>query len=450
MNKFEQLKKLDEVGRQEKWQDYLQLGFNEDDVAGLIDIINKDIKDWPALHAWRALGQIKSLKAVDPLLSLFGELCDDDWALPEMSKVMGMIGEPALEPLLKYTKDKRRKEFARVMAVDAMIEIAKHYPETRQVVLNACQEYMQKADEQAGALNGLLISYLVDIKATELHDDIKTLFAKKCIDFTICGDLEEVEILLGLRTKRDTPKPDYRDPAWVKHLEKTEKIYKENRRKGMSEEYCKIDEYLMEYGRSESILGISELDGFLSAIACAPKMMMPSQWMAEVWGGEKFSPEWESIEEVQEFSNLILGFYSGVMQSFQENLFEPSFLERQDGAKTEIIVDEWCDGFWRGYLLWQDEENRDDPAIKDALVFIYPFTSGTQQGKDMHDAVPDEQLELYQAQISSAVNKVFRQNNAKYLDNLGAETFKRDQPKVGRNDFCPCGSGKKFKKCCLH
>ncbi|MDP9110930.1 MAG: SEC-C metal-binding domain-containing protein, partial [Candidatus Eremiobacteraeota bacterium] len=23
----------------------------------------------------------------------------------------------------------------------------------------------------------------------------------------------------------------------------------------------------------------------------------------------------------------------------------------------------------------------------------------------------------------------------------------RDQPKVGRNDLCPCGSGKKFKKC---
>ena len=28
------------------------------------------------------------------------------------------------------------------------------------------------------------------------------------------------------------------------------------------------------------------------------------------------------------------------------------------------------------------------------------------------------------------------------------ETFRRDQPKVGRNDPCPCGSGKKYKKCC--
>lgn len=28
------------------------------------------------------------------------------------------------------------------------------------------------------------------------------------------------------------------------------------------------------------------------------------------------------------------------------------------------------------------------------------------------------------------------------------ETVRREEPKVGRNDPCPCGSGKKFKKCC--
>ena len=27
-------------------------------------------------------------------------------------------------------------------------------------------------------------------------------------------------------------------------------------------------------------------------------------------------------------------------------------------------------------------------------------------------------------------------------------TFRRDEPKVHRNDPCPCGSGKKHKKCC--
>lgn len=30
-----------------------------------------------------------------------------------------------------------------------------------------------------------------------------------------------------------------------------------------------------------------------------------------------------------------------------------------------------------------------------------------------------------------------------------SESIKREGPKVGRNDPCPCGSGKKHKKCCL-
>jgi SEC-C motif-containing protein len=31
---------------------------------------------------------------------------------------------------------------------------------------------------------------------------------------------------------------------------------------------------------------------------------------------------------------------------------------------------------------------------------------------------------------------------------FGPDPVRRDQPKIGRNDPCPCGSGKKFKKCC--
>lgn len=31
---------------------------------------------------------------------------------------------------------------------------------------------------------------------------------------------------------------------------------------------------------------------------------------------------------------------------------------------------------------------------------------------------------------------------------IGPEPKRREEPKVGRNDPCPCGSGKKYKKCC--
>jgi SEC-C motif domain protein len=38
----------------------------------------------------------------------------------------------------------------------------------------------------------------------------------------------------------------------------------------------------------------------------------------------------------------------------------------------------------------------------------------------------------------------------KFLDAQAAktDTIRREEPKIGRNDPCSCGSGKKFKKCC--
>ena len=42
------------------------------------------------------------------------------------------------------------------------------------------------------------------------------------------------------------------------------------------------------------------------------------------------------------------------------------------------------------------------------------------------------------------------QENLNNLDNdtVRKETVKNNEPKVGRNDLCPCGSGKKYKQCC--
>jgi len=35
------------------------------------------------------------------------------------------------------------------------------------------------------------------------------------------------------------------------------------------------------------------------------------------------------------------------------------------------------------------------------------------------------------------------------MANSNIMTVKLEKPKVGRNEACPCGSGKKYKKCCM-
>ncbi|MGC8867879.1 MAG: SEC-C metal-binding domain-containing protein [Elusimicrobiales bacterium] len=47
------------------------------------------------------------------------------------------------------------------------------------------------------------------------------------------------------------------------------------------------------------------------------------------------------------------------------------------------------------------------------------------------------------------VERWMRQNQHLFASQMPkVETYRRENPKVGRNDPCPCGSGKKYKKCC--
>jgi peptide deformylase len=48
-------------------------------------------------------------------------------------------------------------------------------------------------------------------------------------------------------------------------------------------------------------------------------------------------------------------------------------------------------------------------------------------------------------------NAVVIQHEIDHMD--GILNYKREhinKPKIGRNDMCPCGSGKKYKKCCIN
>lgn len=95
------------------------------------------------------------------------------------------------------------------MAVDALAEIALAHPAQRDAVLGIFNHYMQQPNETAYYLNGLLIGRLLGLDAKESIEDIRRLFSLNCVDISCAGDLEEVEILLGLRQQRSTPKPNY-------------------------------------------------------------------------------------------------------------------------------------------------------------------------------------------------------------------------------------------------
>jgi uncharacterized protein len=211
-----------------------------------------------------------------------------------------------------------------------------------------------------------------------------------------------------------------------------------------------IDEMLLKYGNDEGVLDSSELDGFLTAIVSGPTPIMPSQWFPALWGGEGNEPEWESEAELRRFTGLVIQHMNNVITLLMEQPqnFQALFGHSVDNGNSVAIAEEWCFGYMRGIGLAPWPALPPTLAAQLALIALH----GTEAGFDTLEAMTPEQHQQSVALIEPAARAL----HAYWLSQRSADDAPaRATPllrgaKTGRNDPCPCGSGKKFKQCCLH
>jgi len=217
MKYSEQLKQL--LTLREPQQDaslnYSSLGFCVTHVDELIrmatdpELLNADegnISFWGAVHAWRALGELKITRAIVPMLDLREQYSFDLLFDEEFPAVIALMGKSAIPELKRYLFDENREEVERSNALPCLEEIGGAY---RQECLSIITELLQETRQDCKILAGLAICVLVELEATETIETIRDVFARDCVDIGIPGDIEDVEIALGLRSKRDTPAPNY-------------------------------------------------------------------------------------------------------------------------------------------------------------------------------------------------------------------------------------------------
>lgn len=210
----------------------------------------------------------------------------------------------------------------------------------------------------------------------------------------------------------------------------------------------RIDEDIDTTGMDEGIFDISTLDGFFTAIVSGPEMVPPSIWLPVIWGD--FEPEWEGERDFSEIFTLMLRHMNGIVETLMEfpNEFEPIFLERHTDERTFTIVDEWCEGYYLGFALSHKQWMIPDTKIASLLSPIFAFTQATDWIG--HDSSIEEMERTHQ-EIITNVRKIHAFWLKQRCDTPSLHPpITRSEPKIGRNDPCPCGSGKKFKKCCLH
>lgn len=228
-------------------------------------------------------------------------------------------------------------------------------------------------------------------------------------------------------------------------------------------------ENLLEDPALPDAMRLDEIQGYLCAALSGPQPIAEDDWIADVLGSDE-APDSDVGREAAE---LLRAFASALEAELAAG--EPPVLllyPADDAANDEESPSDylpWCQAYLAGVdsaeedwfeFLGEGEDSGDAPLSEEASEEIeyldnqlFPLMVLTGEAEDAAREHGEkwpagEDLEQLEEEcredLPQAVADIYRF----WLAKRGTATIRREAPKVGRNDPCPCGSGKKFKQCC--
>lgn len=204
--------------------------------------------------------------------------------------------------------------------------------------------------------------------------------------------------------------------------------------------------------------GLEQLDGFLSAVAVSPGTIAPEEWLAKVWG--KTPPRWEGPADEAAARELLMLAWNTAARRVRFNSDDakadaalfwwlPDDPDAPHGDDVDIGA-AWAAGFLDGMELRSDAWDAwiaKDDWIGEVEAYIEALAIGSYPPEVEGGAptpVPyDERLEIH-----AGLPDMLHDLHCHRLESLTPREPVRRAATPERNEPCPCGSGRKFKKCC--
>jgi uncharacterized protein len=211
----------------------------------------------------------------------------------------------------------------------------------------------------------------------------------------------------------------------------------------LDEQMEALDHFLMSDDSPEECMMLCDLDGFLTGIAIGPELIPPSEWWPAIWGSK--GPAFKTAAQAQSVLRAIMNRYNHILMEVAAREINPIFTEAYTG---EVIASDWAEGFMQAVYLrpgsW-DKLLDDDDGFQ-LLVPIMALCCDRDGGSLLG---LDEETEARYFEKGGDLVPAAAQAIADYWKlHLPEPAPPAHQTKAGRNEACPCGSGKKYKRCC--
>ena len=207
----------------------------------------------------------------------------------------------------------------------------------------------------------------------------------------------------------------------------------------------RLDAALADLPLEEPML-LSELDGFLTGVLLCPVPIDPAEWMTVVWGHEDEGvPPFDDPLDVRWFADAVLARQREIGRDLARGKPRPIF--DQDERNGDVLWEAWVEGLDAAMALRPDAwtamaaDGRSAAALDDVAQLI-----AVARGESTLDSI--EQDALYDVAPGQIVAAVTALSAARPDATPSESTTAMPVAKVGRNDPCPCDSGRKSKRCC--
>jgi uncharacterized protein len=209
---------------------------------------------------------------------------------------------------------------------------------------------------------------------------------------------------------------------------------------------------------SANAMNLEELDGFFCALACSPEDVEPEDYFPPLWGTVEEADElFADLKAAQEFIGLVTRYYGELVLRLEaEEDFEPLLLANESG---EVLGVDWAWGFVRGMRFEPDvwrtlfDDEQDGELLLPVLMLAQERDPDRDPDLPAETPITAEEREALLCGMAAAAPCIYdyfweMRDGANEEYDLPAAPYRREMPKVGRNEPCSCGSGKKYKRCC--
>lgn len=217
-----------------------------------------------------------------------------------------------------------------------------------------------------------------------------------------------------------------------------------------------LDTLLQALPQDQFPMTVSELNGYLTGVLASKSLIPPSEWLPGVWAEEGQS-DFPDLAAAEATIGAVMNHYNQTSALINDGgWIEPIYEE--DVNSGETLYEPWVDGFVRAMQLreaeWLAIANGPASDAQMAVNMIFMMQEIYEGTTDL----PEDEI----AKIDEDAPDLIPQLIAMILtETRGLDPFAdegtpdtgiilpfRAPDLPGRNDPCPCGSGRKFKQCC--